>query len=141
MNAVGGTNSTSGLNAANNIATSGFTGTAVNAVVLLTDGFNTGNTSPPVHDQSIDNSSLAICNTFKSWKPPVIMYTIAIGNTVAKNTDGSFVDATNGQYIEDFLKGCASNSANYFVAATDADQLNSIFKTIATNIQKLRITD
>lgn len=141
MLAVGGTNSTAGLNAANTIASSGFDGGAVNAVVLLTDGFNTGTTSPPVHDQSIDNSSLAICSALKDWKPPVIVYTIAVGNSVQKDADGNFFDTVNGQYIENFLKGCASNSANYFTAVNDEEQLKNIFQTIATNIQKLRITD
>lgn len=144
MKATGGTNSTVGMQQAKLYA-GNFRSDAVHAVVLLTDGFNSGLSSPPVHDDSIDNSSLAICNEFKSQDPPTVVYTIAVGDIVKKDASGNFSD--DGKKVNDFLRKCASGSPDsnlnqfYFIVSSDAAQLNAVFKTIADNVQKLRITE
>jgi len=140
--AVGGTNSTAGLAQAQIVAAN-FRPDAAHVVVLLTDGMNTGSSSPAVHDQSIDDSSIALCNDFKS--DSTIVYTVAVGDIVKKDASGNFTP--DGQIVNNFLSKCASGSPDsdlnqyYYIVSDDASQLNDVFKTIADNVQKLRITE
>ncbi len=145
MTARYSTNSTTGLNKAWQLskAANGFRTDTVHAVVLLTDGENNGGGGS--HDQAIDNSSVAVCQQFKNLNPPTIVYTIALGDAVNKNASGGFVKP-EGEFIDKFLRNCASgtpdsNENKYYFIAPTSSQLNEIFKTIANNLQKLRITD
>lgn len=143
--ANGGTNSTSGLSQALLMSNS-FRDDSIHAIILLTDGLNTGNNIPPVHDETIDTASLNICNNFKNQNPATIVYTIAVGDTVAKDTSGNFINP-DGDKIDKFLRNCASGFPDtnlnqyYFITSASATELNGVFQTIATTLQKLRITD
>lgn len=149
MRAVGGTDSTKGLEEAKKIAAN-FRTDAVHAVVLLTDGLNTGTSTPSKnvpakHDPAIDAASIALCNEFKSQDPPTVVYTIAVGDIVKKDESGNFTE--DGQKVNDFMSKCASGAPAsnlnqfYFITSSDSGQLNTVFKTIADSVQKLRITD
>lgn len=145
MTAVGGTNSTVGLQQAK-LFSANFRKDTIHAVVLLTDGLNTGVSSPAIHDPSIDAASLVLCNEFKSQNPPAVVYTIAVGDVVKKDASGNFINP-DGNVVNDFLRNCASGSPDsnlnkfYFIVSTDSSELNTVFKTIADSVQKLRITD
>ncbi len=146
MTAIGGTNSTAGLQQAQTYAAN-FRTDAIHAVVLLTDGLNTGLSSPATHDVDIDKASSNICSYFKNRNPATVVYTIAVGDVVKKDASGDFIDKVNGKIVNDFLSECASGSSDtnlgkyYFINSGDASQLSEIFKTIADSIQELRITD
>jgi hypothetical protein len=145
-NAIGGTNSTTGLAKAREVGNKNFRSDAARVVVLLTDGMNTGTSSPAKHDPDIDSATLKLCSEFKNDKPiPTVVYTIAVGDIVKKDASGNFT--AEGKIVNDLMSKCASGSPDsnlnqyYFIVSDNASQLNNVFKTIADNVQKLRITD
>lgn len=147
MSARYSTNSTTGLQKAKTMADSGFQPGHVHALVLLTDGENNGGGGG--HDQTIDDSSVAICNTLKAMDPATIIYTIAVGNAMTKDSDGKYIKP-EGANIDKFLRNCASGDpaqnggeagTQYYFIAPSSAELNNIFTTIATSLQRLRVTD
>jgi hypothetical protein len=118
MWAGGGTNSTVGMENAENIS-DGFNADAVKALVLLTDGVN--------NDAYLNVSTIAICSYLKSQA--VVVYTIALGPV-----------ATNYPEVALFLSDCATDPGKFF-NAPDADSLKNVFDAILTSVKKLRITD
>lgn len=126
-----GTESTFGLQGAKEMATGpgGFRDDAVHAIVLLTDGQN--------NNKSIDNpASLAICEEMKNDYRTVV-FTVMFG----------VQDPSEEDEIRQFLSDCATgpngpsepNEDLYFFSAPNAEELQEVFESITTTVQKVRL--
>jgi Flp pilus assembly protein TadG len=102
----------------------------VKALVLMTDGIyntvggiNKGDFSSTATDAQ--TRARALCDLIKAQK--ITIYTVG------------FIKPTDPASATDTLKYCASAPA-YFYPAEDAEQLSQAFKTIASDISKLRLS-
>jgi hypothetical protein len=97
-------------------------------IVLMSDGLNTQNrwsrTQSNIDQRMYDgaNAGIGTCDNIK--KAGVTIYTVHV------NTDGDPKST--------LLESCATDT-NKFWMVTAADQIGTVFKTIGTNISKLRV--
>jgi Flp pilus assembly protein TadG len=97
-------------------------------IVLMSDGLNTQNrwsrTQSNIDQRMYDgaNAGIGTCDNIK--KAGVTIYTVHV------NTDGDPKST--------LLENCATDT-NKFWMVTAADQIGTVFKTIGTNISKLRV--
>jgi hypothetical protein len=90
-------------------------------IILLTDGLNTQNRYSNDQDD-IDARELQTCANAKAAK--ITIYTVQVNTT--------------GDPVQAVLRNCAS-SPEKFYPLTNANDLNSVFTTIGSQLTQLRI--
>jgi hypothetical protein len=93
------------------------------AIVLLSDGFNTQNRWYNNASQ-IDARQKILCDNAKAVPNNITIYAVQVD--------------TGGDGEQDVMKYCASSSDKYYHVTT-AGQTTSVFSTIGTSLSKLRV--
>jgi Flp pilus assembly protein TadG len=108
-----------------------------NGVIAQNSGSGSGNSNYKINMNGSNNKTSfeqaeLLCDAMKADPNKIEIYTIGFAVQEIAN-------ATDRQNAIDVLAGCATDASHAYLAA-DGDELKTVFKTIAMNISRLRLS-